>query len=58
MITCLIIDDEPFAREALNDQLKIYPELEVIGQCSNAIEGMQAIGKLKPQLILDRKSVV
>ncbi|MCL1041472.1 two-component system response regulator BtsR [Shewanella marisflavi] len=51
MITCLIIDDEPFARDALDDQLSAYPDIQVIGQCSNAIEGMQAIGKLKPQLI-------
>lgn len=51
MITCLIIDDEPFARDALCDQLAQHAELAVIGQCSNAIEAMQLITKLKPQLI-------
>lgn len=51
MITCLIIDDEPFARESLHDLLSVYDDINVIAQCSNAIEAMQSIAKLKPNLI-------
>ncbi|OXY83672.1 two-component system response regulator BtsR [Oceanimonas doudoroffii] len=51
MITCLIVDDEPFAREELAAQLADAPDIEIVGQCGNAIEAMQAIGKLRPQLV-------
>lgn len=51
MIRCLIIDDEPFARDALQELLNVYDDIEVIGQCANAIEAMQSISKLKPDLI-------
>lgn len=51
MITCLIIDDEPFARDELAAQLAEADDIEIVGQCSNAIEAMQAISQLKPQLI-------
>lgn len=51
MITCLIVDDEPFAREELTELLSQEADLEIIGQCSNAIEALQIIAKEKPQLI-------
>jgi len=51
VISCLIIDDEPFAREELADLLETSSGFEVIGQCGNAIEALQQIAQLKPQLI-------
>ncbi|MCL1050925.1 two-component system response regulator BtsR [Shewanella abyssi] len=51
MITALIIDDEHYAREELADLLSESSDIEIIGQCSNAIEALQMITKLKPQLI-------
>ncbi|QQX79209.1 two-component system response regulator BtsR [Shewanella sp. KX20019] len=51
MITSLIIDDEHYAREELADLLSENSDIEIIGQCSNAIEALQMITKLKPQLI-------
>ncbi|WP_299789793.1 two-component system response regulator BtsR [uncultured Shewanella sp.] len=51
MITSLIIDDELFAREELADLLSENADIEIVGQCSNAIEALQMITKLKPQLI-------
>ncbi len=51
MITCLIVDDEPFAREELAELLLQAGDIEILGQCGNAIEAMQAIAKLKPQLL-------
>lgn len=51
MITCLIVDDELFAREELADLLSQEADIEIIGQCSNAIEALQTIAKEKPQLV-------
>ncbi|QYJ84788.1 two-component system response regulator BtsR [Shewanella mesophila] len=51
MITCLIIDDEPFARESLSDLLSVHQDIDVIDHCCNAIEAMQSIAKYKPELI-------
>ncbi|ROS04986.1 LytTR family two component transcriptional regulator [Sinobacterium caligoides] len=51
MISALIIDDEPLARDELADLLEGSEDINVIGQCSNAIEALQQIAQLKPQLI-------
>ena len=51
MITCLIVDDELFAREELDDLLGQEHDIQIVGQCANAIEALQSITKEKPQLI-------
>ncbi len=51
MITCLIVDDELFAREELVDLLGQEHDIQIVGQCANAIEALQSITKEKPQLI-------
>jgi two-component system LytT family response regulator len=51
MISCLIIDDEPFARQEIADLLALQADIQVLGQCSNAIEALQQINQLKPALI-------
>ncbi|MGL5046416.1 MAG: two-component system response regulator BtsR [Shewanella sp.] len=51
MITCLIVDDELFAREELTDLLGQEHDIHILGQCANAIEALQSIAKEKPQLI-------
>ncbi|SDQ24987.1 hypothetical protein [Pseudovibrio sp. Tun.PSC04-5.I4] len=40
MITCLVVDDEPYAREELVELLDKAGNIEVIGECSNAIEAL------------------
>ncbi len=47
----LIIDDERLARNELNTLLKDFPEIEVIGEASNAKEGLEKIDSLQPDLI-------
>jgi two-component system, LytTR family, response regulator len=47
-IKCLIIDDEPPAREVLKRYVEQLPMLHLTGECSNAI---QAIGMLQQQHI-------
>ncbi|MCU7998033.1 two-component system response regulator BtsR [Shewanella sp. SM95] len=51
MITCLIVDDELFGREELADLLGQEHDIQIVGQCANAIEALQSITKEKPQLI-------
>ena len=40
-LTCLIIDDEPFARKLLLDFCSRVPNLEVMGDFSNGVEALQ-----------------
>ncbi|XRE42673.1 Two-component transcriptional response regulator, LuxR family [Tenacibaculum discolor] len=40
-ITCVIVDDEPIAREILESFIDKTPNLELISSCKNAIEALQ-----------------
>lgn len=51
MIRCLIVDDEPYAREELRDMLSKADDIEIIGECGNAIDALGFINKHKPQLV-------
>lgn len=46
MITCIIVDDEPIAREILEKFVMETPGLTLLATCRNA---MEAIGKLEQQ---------
>ncbi|MFT4678853.1 MAG: two-component system LytT family response regulator [Flavobacteriales bacterium] len=47
----LIIDDERLARRELRTLLKEFPQVEIIGECSNAEEGIAQINSLDPDLV-------
>ncbi|MFD2177433.1 two-component system response regulator BtsR [Veronia pacifica] len=51
MLNALIIDDEPYAREELSELLAETGKVNVIGQCTNALEGLKTIHKLKPDVV-------
>ncbi|TKB51532.1 two-component system response regulator BtsR [Ferrimonas sediminicola] len=51
MITTLLIDDEPLARQELASLLTHYPDIRVLAQCANAVEGIAAIHQHKPDLV-------
>ena len=52
MIKAIIIDDELHCRKTLSILLKEYcPEVQVIDQCSDAENGIMAIGKSHPDLV-------
>lgn len=40
-ITCVIVDDEPIAREILESFIDKTPNLELISSCKNAMEALQ-----------------
>ncbi len=51
-IKTVIVDDEPIAREVLDNYLKKYcPVVEVIGQAQHIKEAVPMIRSLKPQLV-------
>ncbi|HVF85934.1 MAG TPA: response regulator, partial [Pyrinomonadaceae bacterium] len=50
-IRVLIVDDEPLARERVKRFLAGEPDVEVIGECSDGIQTVEAIETLKPNLI-------
>ena len=50
-IRTLIVDDESLARERIREMLEGDPEIEIVGDCANGKEAIQAISKLKPDLI-------
>jgi len=51
MQKALIIDDERLARNELKKLLQEFPDVEVIGEASNADEGIEKIESLSPDLI-------
>ncbi|MFX1231985.1 two-component system response regulator BtsR [Escherichia coli] len=51
MIKVLIVDDEPLARENLRVFLQGQSDIEIVGECSNAVEGIGAVHKLRPDVL-------
>lgn len=51
MIKVLIVDDEPLARENLRVLLQAQPDVEIVGECGNAVEAIGAVHKLHPDVL-------
>lgn len=51
LIRTLVIDDEPMARKTLHLLLRDDSDMEIIGDCSNGAEAIEAVKKLQPDLI-------
>jgi DNA-binding LytR/AlgR family response regulator len=59
MINCIVVDDEPLARQVLENHIAHLPELRLIGKYANAIEAFEAVTKAAPDLVfLDIKMPV
>jgi two-component system LytT family response regulator len=51
-IKCLIIDDDPFIMDLLQDKLMQHlPEVEVIATANSGTEGLKKIAEFKPDLV-------
>lgn len=50
-IKCIVVDDEPVAREGVVLLAKADNDLDVVAACSNGIEALSTIIELKPQLL-------
>ncbi len=51
MIRSLLVDDEVLARLAIRQALASHADVEIVGECGNAIEAQQAIRALEPDLL-------
>jgi len=47
----IIVDDEHLARAVLREHLAAHPDVEVVAECANGFEAVQAIGELAPDLV-------
>jgi DNA-binding NarL/FixJ family response regulator len=52
MIKIIIVDDHPLMRKGLAMSLGGEADMEVVAQCQNAEEAMEAVGELQPDLAL------
>jgi len=50
-IRALVVDDEPLAREMIREMLADDSEVEIVGECSNGREAVEAIKSLTPDLV-------
>ena len=50
-IRCIIVDDEPVAREILENHLKKIESISVIGSCKNAVEAFNMLNSQDIDLI-------
>lgn len=51
MIRAILIDDEPLARDVVKHYLMSYPDIEIVGECSDGFEGIKAITAKQPDFI-------
>ena len=51
MLTALIIDDEAPSRDELRALLAVHADIEVLGECSNALDGIAHIHRLRPDVV-------
>jgi len=50
-IRVLIVDDEPLARQRIEDLLAREPNVEIVGTADNGNAAIEAIGRLRPDLL-------
>jgi len=50
-IRTLIVDDEPLARQRVSQMLKVHPDFQVVGQCSDGESAVKDILRMKPDLV-------
>src|SRR5438874_2719790 len=51
MIRVLVVDDSPTARALLVEILRTEPDIQVIGEAKDGLEGVELTGKLRPDLV-------
>lgn len=50
-IKTIIVDDEPHARQGLQNALASFEQLEIVGVCENGLQAVKAVNELHPQLL-------
>ena len=52
LIRCLLLDDEPLARQVLRTYAERLPFLQVVGECGHALEAYEVLRQQEVELIL------
>lgn len=52
----IIVDDEPIAREGIRTQLLDQTEVEIVSECANGLEAVDAIRELNPGPRVSRRA--
>lgn len=50
-LRALIVDDEPPGRQKIREMLKSENDVEILGECTNGVEAIEAIYKHSPDLV-------
>ena len=51
-IRILLVDDQALFREGLHTLLSVHEDLQVVGEASNGQEAIDAVKKLRPDVVL------
>ncbi len=51
MLKVVVVDDEPLARKGMLMRLAAFPELQIVAECSNGAEAIEAICDLQPDVV-------
>src|SRR5258708_7239088 len=51
IIKCIIVDDEPLAREVIGRYISRIPSLQLVAECDNAIQAMTAMQQQAADLV-------
>ncbi|WP_338558288.1 two-component system response regulator BtsR [Erwinia sp. E_sp_B04_7] len=51
MLRIMIVDDEPLARENLRILLQDEQDIDIVGECANAVEAIAAVHRLQPDVL-------
>jgi YesN/AraC family two-component response regulator len=50
--TVLLVDDQPFMRNAIRGLLHDYQDIHVVGEASDGLEAIQHVRMFKPHVVL------
>jgi len=50
-VRVLIVDDEPLARRGVRAKLRKFPDVDIVGECSDGAAAVESILKLTPDLV-------
>lgn len=50
-IRCLVVDDEPLGRDRIVSLLDAIPDAEVVGECENGAQALEAIAEHSPDVV-------
>lgn len=50
-VKCLVVDDEPLARQLIENHISKVPALEVVGSCDNALKAFEIISSQEVDLL-------